>query len=84
MKKICDHLGLDVSIGKPTVFHQRASDPFVNLVKEAPGIALNESFWQEIDAITIAGFKPGFVVSGHPNVFGRIGQMFLIVFYRGE
>lgn len=58
MKKICDHLGFDVSIGKPTVLHQRASDPFVNLVAEAPGIALNETFWQEIDAISLKSTSP--------------------------
>jgi len=48
-KKIIDHLGWYVSVGDPPIEHQRASDPFVNLVKEAPGIQVNEKFWRTID-----------------------------------
>lgn len=51
MKKICDHLGLFVTCGPPYIVHEKASDPFVNLVKEAPGIAANEKFWEHIDTI---------------------------------
>lgn len=57
-KKICDHLNLAVSVGGPTINHLRASDPMVNLVKEAPGIALNEKFWQIIDEINLKGNDP--------------------------
>jgi len=49
-KKIIDCLGWHVSVGDPSIEHQRASDPFVNLVKEAPGIALNEKFWRWVDS----------------------------------
>lgn len=52
MKKVCDHLRWNVSVGEPFIDHIKASDPFVNLVKEAPGIAANEKFWEAIDAIT--------------------------------
>ena len=55
MKKICDHLGLFVTCGPPYIDHRRASDPFVNLVKEAPGIAMNENFWKIIDDIELKG-----------------------------
>lgn len=58
MKKICDHLDLSVSAGHPYIEHARASDPFVNLVKEAPGIAANEGFWEEIDSIPLKGTSP--------------------------
>lgn len=54
-KKVCDHLGWSISVGEPFVRHIRASDPFVNLVKEGPGLARNETFWQDIDAIPLAG-----------------------------
>ena len=47
-KKICDHLGLLIATGKPYIYHSKASDPFVNLVKEAPGVAYNENFWKVI------------------------------------
>ena len=57
-KKICDHLGYLVSIGQPTIRHVRASDPFENLVKEAPGIKMNEIFWQKIDQIQLKNKTP--------------------------
>jgi len=57
-KKICDHLGLLVTVGRPWVHHKKASDPMVNLVKEAPGIKTNEKLWELIDAIPISGTTP--------------------------
>jgi reversibly glycosylated polypeptide/UDP-arabinopyranose mutase len=58
LKKICDHLRLNIAVGHPYVRHLRASDPFVNLVKEAPGIAANETFWETIDAIPLTATTP--------------------------
>lgn len=58
MKKVVDHLRWHVSCGNPIVRHSRASDPFVNLVKEAPGIAENEHFWETIDKITLESYNP--------------------------
>ena len=55
MKKVCDHLGSFVTCGPPYIIHEKASDPFVNLVKEAPGIAANEKFWETIDTIPLTG-----------------------------
>ena len=52
-KRVCDHLGWSITIGRPIVNHQRASDPFRNLVKEAAGIQRNETFWQEVDRIAL-------------------------------
>ncbi len=52
-KKICDHLGWPVSCGEPFIRHERASDPQVNFVKEAPGVAVNEYFWRIVDAIPL-------------------------------
>lgn len=57
-KKICDHLHLQISVGKPYINHLRASDPMVNLVKESPGIAFNEKFWEIIDSIKLIGQNP--------------------------
>jgi reversibly glycosylated polypeptide / UDP-arabinopyranose mutase len=57
-KKIIDHLRWHLSVGQPFVEHIRASDDFVNLVNEAPGIKANETFWEEIDSIKLTGSTP--------------------------
>lgn len=57
-KKICDHLRYHIVCGEPYVNHSRASDVFVNLVKEAPGIKFNEEFWKIIDEIKIKENSP--------------------------
>lgn len=57
-KKICDQLGLMVTRGRPYIHHSRASDPFVNLVKEAPGVHFHEEFWELIDSVSLYGKKP--------------------------
>lgn len=57
-KKVCDRLDWHIAIGEPVVHHQRASNPFVNLVKEAAGIGRNETFWQEVDECELWGDTP--------------------------
>lgn len=52
-KKIADHLGFSITMGKPYIYHSRASDPMTNLVKEAPGIKFNEIFWEIIENIKL-------------------------------
>lgn len=52
-KKLMDARGWNISVGEPFVEHIRASDPEVNRVKEAPGIAANEWFWKVIDGARI-------------------------------
>jgi reversibly glycosylated polypeptide/UDP-arabinopyranose mutase len=52
-KKICDHLGWPVSTGTPYIHHDRASNPFTNLRKEANGIEVNEWFWEKIHGIML-------------------------------
>ena len=57
-KKICDHLGWLVTVGKPYLYHRGDSDPFDSLVKEAPGIKANETFWEIINEIKLEGLCP--------------------------
>lgn len=57
-KKICDHLNYAISCGRPYIYHSKASDAFNNLIKEAPGIKFNESFWEIIDAIALTQHAP--------------------------
>lgn len=48
-KKILDNLGYVMLVnGKASVQHQRASDPYQNLRREAPGMKLNEDMWDNI------------------------------------
>jgi reversibly glycosylated polypeptide/UDP-arabinopyranose mutase len=54
-KKICDHLGYGVTSGQPHVRHERASNVWVNLRKEATGYEANEDFWQAVDSIVLRG-----------------------------
>lgn len=54
-QRICRHLGWSITCGRPLVDHRRASDPFVNLVKEAPGVVRNEHLWETVDAVELSG-----------------------------
>ncbi len=57
-KKICDHLNYAITVGEPYIYHSKASNAFVNLVKEAPGIKFNEDFWEIIDQCKLYGNTP--------------------------
>jgi hypothetical protein len=48
-KKLADVSGLSVATGIPYVRHERASNPFTNLKKEANGLEVNEDFWEHVD-----------------------------------
>jgi len=50
LQRCCRHLSLNLSSGEPHIRHARASDPLVNLEKEAPGIRANEQFWRVVEA----------------------------------
>ncbi len=58
LQRIFRHLGLSITCGEPVVDHRRASDPFVNLEKEAPGIVANEHLWETIDAVPLTAGDP--------------------------
>lgn len=58
LQRICRHLRYAIVCGQPLVEHRRASDPFANLVKEAPGIRFNERLWELIDAVPLEGLDP--------------------------
>lgn len=81
-KHICDHLGINIASGEPFIHHSRASNVFVNLVKEAPGIAENETAWERISQIALSASTPvscmkeaGTVLSREPNEYwSRVGK----------
>lgn len=52
-KRICDHLGFAVRSGEPGIEHQRASNVWTNLKKEAPGYELNEVLWRAVDSVVL-------------------------------
>jgi hypothetical protein len=56
LKKIIDHLGYDVCLGKPLVYHEkRPRDTFKDLKKELDGIIINETLWKIVDTLEIEG-----------------------------
>jgi hypothetical protein len=57
LKRVADHLGLYVTSGVPFVHHTRASDPFVNLQKEALGIRIHEHFWRHVEQAPLNGAR---------------------------
>lgn len=57
-QRICAHLGWSITCGTPYVRHAKLSDPMTNLVKEAPGIQMNEYFWEAIEKIQLTSNNP--------------------------
>ena len=55
LKCVADHVGQYVTSGVPFVHHARASDPFMNMRKEARGIQLHEHFWRHIARAPLNG-----------------------------
>lgn len=55
LKEICDHLGFQISGGRPYVRHERASDPHVNFEKEKNGLLMNERLWKDVRAMNLCG-----------------------------
>lgn len=53
VKRILDHLGMAAVSGYPSVEHRKQSDVYVNLRKQAPGLAMNERFWQVVRDIPL-------------------------------
>lgn len=48
-KRVLDAVGEVMVInGRASIVHQRASDPLVNLEREAPGIPFNETLWHSL------------------------------------
>ncbi len=75
LKRILDYMAWSVTVGEPLVRHLRKSSPFVNLRKEALGIAVHERIW---DYILDTPLSPGLSVTGayaalahHLNDFPR-------------
>jgi hypothetical protein len=54
VKKILDTKGAYISTGLPYIRHERASNPFTNLKKEANALEVNEYFWEHVDAAALS------------------------------
>jgi hypothetical protein len=50
LQRCCRHLDLSLAAGEPHIRHARASNPLINLEKEAPGIRANEEFWKVVES----------------------------------
>jgi len=68
-KKICDVKGMAITTGTPYIHHDRASNPFANLKKEANGLEVNEKFWAYVDKYPGVGksfsFAEHYIEMGH-------------------
>jgi hypothetical protein len=74
LQRVCRHLRYAIVCGRPLVEHRQGSDPFVNLVKEAPGIQVNEHLWEVLDAIPLRGQDPLTCMQEVGNVLGQQGE----------
>lgn len=74
-KKILDRLNWSISSGTPYIHHDRASNPFTNLRKEANGLEVNEWFWNRIDDVDLStvNSNPVDCYRAIGNAVGRIG-----------
>lgn len=56
LKKIADHLGDALSLGRPVVFHDKTPRNIFNDMRaEFEGMIINESLWRIIDSIRLEG-----------------------------
>jgi hypothetical protein len=54
IKKIADHLGDNISLGKPVVSHnKRPRSTFADLKAELEGIIINEMLWKVVDSVEL-------------------------------
>jgi len=85
-KRVCDHLGLRMTCGTPFVHHDKASNRFDNLIKEAPGIKANETFWKHVEDVDLTRDTPkGCVeqiglelIENEDRYISRLGQALLV------
>ena len=68
LKRVIDYMGWYVTSGEPVVRHQRQSDPFLNLRREALGIQIHERLW---DYILDTPLEPNLGTTG---AFRRIAE----------
>jgi reversibly glycosylated polypeptide/UDP-arabinopyranose mutase len=68
-KKVMDHLGFSVINGAPFVRHDKASNIFSNLKKEAKGIEKNELIWQKTTEVELTKQNP---VSAYQELIEKI------------
>lgn len=76
-KRVFDHCRLSCYTGYPQIIHDRASDPFKNVVAEAPGMIVNEHFWEYIDELPIYNLSV-------PGCIDEIATSLCVVPYNGE
>ena len=54
IKKIADHLGNKICLGKPSLHHdKRPRDTFKDLRSELEGIIINENLWRIVDSVQL-------------------------------
>lgn len=77
LQRVCRHLGYAIVCGRPLIDHRRASDPFVNLAKEAPGIGFNEHLWELVDTLPLTATTPRACMAEIGVYLGNVGDEYL-------
>ena len=72
-KKVMDHLGYAVLSGYPSVEHRKQSNVYVNLKKQAPGLAMNETFWETVNKIDL---KSKDIVGSYKELIQKLPDTF--------
>jgi hypothetical protein len=72
LKKIADHLGDNVSLGKPLVYHnKRPRNVFKDLRNELEGMVINETLWRIVEPVCAfygQMLRNGYVLGGSYSV----------------
>ena len=56
IKKIADHLGDSICLGKPLVYHdKKPRSTFKDLKAELEGMIINEVLWKIVDSLELSG-----------------------------
>lgn len=58
VQKALSSLGVGITVGEPCVVHNRASDPYKNILAESSGVALNEWLWKAFSKMEVSGSTP--------------------------
>jgi hypothetical protein len=58
-KRVLDQMNWAVTSGAPSIVHTKESDPTMRVIKEGPGIAVNEKLWRWVANAQINGRTPG-------------------------
>ena len=82
-KACLDQLDVAMTVGDPVIMHERASDTYANLRKEAGGMEAHEHLWQVVDQAPLRGTTPEAVAGEMAEHLRREAERFPVESFRG-